>query len=145
MLSLILTFAVATATSPPAAKPAERTASGCSTPLQLASDAPTPSPQPAPCPKPYLMAGPGAQAPVVPPKSERMPNLFRQPTRCGPVADEIVRRVETATRGRMGATYAVMRSVDGCGVPTPIRYHPDYLLPGAADPVRREGAPADRR
>jgi len=23
--------------------------------------------------------------------------------------------------------------VDGCGVPTPVGYHPDYLLPGAAD------------
>lgn len=145
MLSLILVAALSAA-SPPAEAPGQRVAgSGCSAaPLQLAADAPQPN-QPAPCPKPYLMRGPAA-APLAP-RTERTPNLYRQPARCGPVADAIARRIETSTAGRRpAAIYAVVRTVDGCGVPTPISYHPDYLLPGAADPtVRREDAPVDRR
>lgn len=149
MVTLILIAALNAAVAPPPAEPpGQRVAgSGCSAaPLQLAANAPQPS-QPAPCPKPYLMSGPGPEASALPPRSERTPNLYRQPTRCGPVADAITRRIETSTSGRRPtAIYAVVRTVDGCGVPTPISYHPDYLLPGAADPaVRREGAPADRR
>jgi hypothetical protein len=62
-----------------------------------------------------------------------MPNLYNPPARCGPLVDGITRRIRTATGRRPGAIYAVNRTVDGCGVPTPIGYHPDYLLPGAAD------------
>jgi hypothetical protein len=143
MLSLILVAALNTA-APPAAPGQRAAGTGCApAPLQLAADAAQPA-TPTPCPKPYLMAGPGARA--LPPRTERTPNLYRQPARCGPVAEEITRRIETSTAGRrMAATYAVVRTVDGCPVPTPASYHPDYLLPGAADPVRREDAPADRR
>lgn len=147
MLSLILIAALSTAAAP-SHDPSDRVAgSGCSpAPLQLAATSPQPA-QPAPCPKPYLMAGPGRDAQALPPRSERTPNFYRPPARCGPVADEITRRIETSTAGRRPtAIYAVVRTVDGCGVPTPISYHPDYLLPGAADAaVRRGGAPADRR
>jgi hypothetical protein len=86
--------------------------------------------------------------PATPPRqAEPMPNFFRQPARCGPAHDGVVRRVRTATAGQIGATYAVLRSVDGCGVPTPVGYHPDYLLPGAADPqsLKPAGAPPNRR
>lgn len=146
MLSLILVAALNVA-APPADKPPQRMAgSGCTpTTLQLVADGPLPA-QPAPCPKPYLMAWPHGQDPVLPPQSERTPNFYRQPVRCGPVADEITRRIATASGGRRpAAIYAVDRRVDGCALPTPINYHPDYLLPGAADPVRRGDAPADRR
>lgn len=79
---------------------------------------------------------------------DRMPNLYHQPSRCGPVGDEITRRIETATRGkRMAAEYAVMRQVDGCGVASPVGYHPNYLTPGAADPqsAKPAGEPARKR
>jgi hypothetical protein len=69
-----------------------------------------------------------------PPKAEPMPNFYSQPARCGPLHDEIVRRVQTAQHGRpAGLHYAVLRKMDGCGLPAPAGYHPDYLLPGHAD------------
>jgi len=68
-----------------------------------------------------------------PPATERMPNLFHEPARCGAAHDEVARRIETATRGRMRPEYAVARQVDGCGLRSPVGYHPDYLLPGHAD------------
>jgi hypothetical protein len=81
---------------------------------------------------------------VSPPKqAEPMPNFYSQPAKCGPVGQDIARRIQTATRGRMAATYAVLRRVDGCSVPTPVGYHPDYLAPGAADP--QSAKPAGER
>jgi hypothetical protein len=79
-----------------------------------------------------------------------MPNFYSQPARCGPMHDEVLRRIRTATRGRQGMVqYAVLRVVDGCGVPAPVGYHQDYLAPGAADnpppAVTREGEPSNRR
>jgi hypothetical protein len=79
-----------------------------------------------------------------------MPNFYGQPAHCGPMYDDVVRRIRTATRGRQGLVqYAVMRMVDSCMVPAPIGYHQDYLAPGAADnpppPVTREGEPSNRR
>jgi hypothetical protein len=84
-----------------------------------------------------------------PPTVEPMPNLFRPPSRCGPLHDEVARRIRTSTAGRSAILqYAVLRTVDGCGVPAPVGYHPDYLAPGAADPQsgpRPEDGPGNRR
>lgn len=82
-----------------------------------------------------------------PPRTERTPNLFVEPTYCPSVLEQEARRQETALRGRpAGLQYAVYRRLNGCSVPTPVGYHPDYLLPGAADPAaRREDAPSNRR
>ena len=68
-----------------------------------------------------------------------MPNLFTQPARCGPVHDAIVRQVRTAARSqsRMGLQYAVMREVDGCSVPAPVKVKQDYLAPGKWDAPKR--------
>lgn len=84
---------------------------------------------------------------VLPLRSERTPNLFHQPDWCGALHDEVVRRIRTSAAGKHGiAQYAVLRSIDHCGVPAPIGYHPDYLLPGAADPAAKPaGAPPNRR
>jgi hypothetical protein len=80
---------------------------------------------------------------------EPMPNFYRQPAHCGPTYDQVMRRIRTATQGRVGAEYAVMRVVDGCGVPAPINFHQDYLAPGGADnpppAVTREGEPSSKR
>jgi hypothetical protein len=84
-----------------------------------------------------------------PPIAEQMPNAFHQPDRCGPLHDEVVRRIRTSTAGRGGILqYAVLRQVDGCGVPAPVGYHPDYLAPSAADPqsaARPGDGPGNRR
>jgi hypothetical protein len=79
-----------------------------------------------------VAVGQATSAPA--PRVERTPNFYKQPARCGPMADAVTRRVKTATGSRPAAVYAVNRTVDGCAVPAPIGYHPDYLLPGAADP-----------
>lgn len=80
-----------------------------------------------------LAAATIAAAPPLP-TAERMPNFYRQPARCGALHDEVTRRIRTAERGRANLwQYAVLRQVDGCGVPAPAGYHPDYLLPGRAD------------
>lgn len=72
-----------------------------------------------------------------PPPTERMPNLYRPPAHCGELHDQVVRRIRTAQRGRpMIAQYAVLRSIDGCAVPAPVGYHPDYLAPAGARPQR---------
>ena len=74
---------------------------------------------------------------------DNMPNIFRQPTRCGPLIQREVRRQQAAMQGReTGLQYAVFRQLDGCMVPAPVGYHPGYLLQGAAKP---EDAPANRR
>ncbi len=71
---------------------------------------------------------------IMPPTGEPMPNLYRQPARCGATHDEIVRRQNTALKGKpRGLQYAVLRQVDGCALSSPVGYHPDYLLPGRAD------------
>jgi len=92
-----------------------------------------------------LMAGMIAAA--APPKTERTPNLYSQPARCGPVVEGEIRRQTAAFRGLPPLVqYAVLRQLDGCSVPTPVGYHPPYLLPGAADPASRRGdAPSNRR
>src|SRR4051794_28708739 len=75
-----------------------------------------------------------AAPPVLPPRAEPMPNFYSQPARCGALHEDVVRRIRTA-QGRASPlfSYAVERKVDGCGVPAPAGYHPDYLLPGRAD------------
>lgn len=68
-----------------------------------------------------------------PPPTERTPNLYRPPARCGEVFDKVVRRIETSQGGRRGPLqYAVLRQIDGCAVPAPVGYHPDYLAPDRA-------------
>lgn len=113
------------------------------TPLIVAAAMLTAAPAIPPLPVPPLeQRGPDVWP--LPKQAAPMPNLFHQPSRCGPVGQEITRRIETANAGRVGAEYTVMRQVDGCGVPSPVGYHPDYLAPGAAD-ARPAGAPARRR
>jgi hypothetical protein len=95
-----------------------------------------------------LAAAVGAAPP--PRLAEPMPNLFRQPARCGPAHDEVLRRIRASFRDRPGFQYAVDRAVDGCGVAAPVGYHPDYLLPGQADappfrPVDDRPPPAGKR
>jgi hypothetical protein len=86
---------------------------------------------------------------VVPPpgEAEPMPNAFRQPAYCPSVVEKEVHRQHVALSGReTGLQYAVFRQLDGCMVPAPAGYHPNYLLPGAADaPAKPEGAPPNRR
>jgi hypothetical protein len=84
---------------------------------------------------------------AIPRQTEPMPNAYSQPAYCPSVVEQEVRRQATAMHGQApGAEYAVLRQLDGCGVPTPIGYHPPYLLPGAADPTSKRGdAPANRR
>jgi hypothetical protein len=86
-------------------------------------------------------------AATAPPIAEATPNLYSQPAHCPTVVEREARRQATAFRGHPPAVqYAVLRQLDGCSVPTPVGYHPGYLLPGAADPgAKREDAPANRR
>lgn len=81
-----------------------------------------------------LAAGVAGAAPA-----SQTPNLYRQPAHCGALHDRIVQRQQAALRGQpKGLQYAVVRKVDGCPLASPVGYHPDYLLPGAADaPARR--------
>lgn len=80
---------------------------------------------------------------TAPPIVERTPNLYHQPAHCGAVVDREVARQKVAFNGHPPmAQYAVLRELDGCSVPTPVGYHPDYLEP---TPPRREGAPSNRR
>ncbi len=85
------------------------------------------------------------------PPIARTPNIYKEPGGCQDIHREVVerQREELKKLGRLpnGARqYAVERSVGGCGVPTPVGYHPGYLLPGAADPApTREDAPSNRR
>jgi hypothetical protein len=84
---------------------------------------------------------------TLPRQSEPMPNLFSQPDWCPSVVEHEIARQKTAFHGQVPpAQYAVLRQIEGCGVPTPIGYHPGYLLPGAADSgAKPEGAPPNRR
>jgi hypothetical protein len=89
-----------------------------------------------------LAAASVAGAPTV----ANTPNLYHQPSYCHAVVEREVARQMTAFHGVMpAAEYAVMRTLDGCSVPTPVGYHPGQD-PGAADPaVKREDAPSNRR
>jgi hypothetical protein len=80
------------------------------------------------------------------PSTDRI-NRYSQPERCGPIVQGEIKRQMTAFHGRMpGAQYAVLRTIDGCGVPTPVGYHPGYVLPGAADPTAKpEDGPERKR
>jgi hypothetical protein len=81
-----------------------------------------------------LAAAAVAASPPPVPRAERMPNLYNPPARCGALHEEVTRRIRTSTPRASGLKqYAVLRQVGGCGVPTPMGYHPDYLLPGNAD------------
>ena len=86
---------------------------------------------------------------ALPPIAERTPNLYRQPAHCAAVVEGELARQQTAFHGQVpAAQYAVERKLDGCGVPTPVGYHPSYLLDGAATatpPPKREDAPSNRR
>ena len=85
-----------------------------------------------------------------PPVIERTPNLYRPPLDCGELHRQVVerQREELQKLGRLpngSRQYAVNRQIGGCAVPTPMGYHPGYLLPGAADtPAMREDAPSNR-
>jgi hypothetical protein len=81
-----------------------------------------------------------------PPIAERTPNLYHQPSYCRSVVEQEVARQNTAFHGlRPAVEYAVVRTIDGCGVPTPVGYHPSQAA-GAADPTaKREDAPSNRR
>jgi hypothetical protein len=93
-----------------------------------------------------LIAAATTAAAAPPPTAEPMPNLYSQPAHCRAVVEQEVARQDTASHGHPPAVqYAVMRQIDGCGVPTPAGYHPD-LAPGAADPTAKRGdAPSNRR
>jgi hypothetical protein len=93
-----------------------------------------------------ILAAATTAATVPPPTAERTPNLYHQPSYCRSVVEQEVARQNTAFHGyRPAAEYAVMRTIDGCGVPTPVGYHPSQA-PGAADPAaKREDAPSNRR
>jgi hypothetical protein len=94
-----------------------------------------------------ILALAAAAALGVPPAAERTPNFYHQPSYCRSVVEREVSRQNTAFNGRPPmAQYAVARSLDGCAVPTPVGYHPRYVLDGAADTAaRREDAPSNRR
>jgi hypothetical protein len=83
----------------------------------------------------------------LPPIAERTPNFYHQPSYCRSVVEKEVARQDTAFNGRPPlAQYAVLRKLDGCSVPTPVGYHPSYLLGGATAPsAKREDAPSNRR
>jgi hypothetical protein len=94
-----------------------------------------------------ILAVVAASAVLAPPlTAERTPNFYHQPSYCRSVVEQEVARQNTAFHGRAPAVeYAVMRQIEGCGVPTPVGYHPS-LEPGAADPtITREDAPSNRR
>jgi hypothetical protein len=93
-----------------------------------------------------ILAAATTAAATPPPTAERTPNLFHEPSYCRSVVEQEVARQNTAFHGqRPAAEYAVMRQIDGCGVPTPVGYHPSQA-PGAADPTaKREDAPSNRR
>jgi len=86
-----------------------------------------------------------------PPITLSTPNIYREPAGCEDIHRQVVERQGEQLKklGRLPngvAQYAVERRVGGCSVPTPVGYHPDYLLPGAADPpARREDGPSNKR
>jgi len=86
---------------------------------------------------------PGA---VAAPVARETPNLYRQPSRCGPLHEQIVQRQLASLRGKArGLQYAVLRQVDGCAVSSPVGYHPDYVAPGRADAVQSRPIPDSQR
>ena len=90
-----------------------------------------------------VVAAPATAAPRI---AEPMPNLYSQPANCGEIVEHEVARQKTALKGReAGPQYAVLRTIDGCAVPTPVGYHPSYVLPGAADPSRPEDERSRKR
>lgn len=80
-----------------------------------------------------LLAAVASGAPDDRPVQLPMPNFYRQPAKCGPLHEGVTRHVQTAAGKALAPQYAVLRTVDGCGVPAPAGYRQDYLLPGAAD------------
>lgn len=94
-----------------------------------------------------ILAALASAAIAAPPKAERTPNFYHQPSYCRSVVEKEVARQDTAFNGHPPlAQYAVLRKLDGCSVPTPVGYHPSYLLSGAAAPPARRGdAPSNRR
>ena len=94
-----------------------------------------------------LLAAQLSAAAAAPPVAERTPNLYHQPSYCPAVVEKEAARQAAAFHGQPPpAQYAVLRSLDGCSVPTPVGYHPSYILPGAAAPTAKRGdAPSNRR
>ncbi|HZZ69686.1 MAG TPA: hypothetical protein VFE18_16055 [Phenylobacterium sp.] len=91
-----------------------------------------------------LLAAATVAAP--PPKTEIMPNLYRQPAYCGPIVRGELARQQVAFDGHPpAAEYALYRTLDGCSMPTPVGYHPSYPPPSSAPAPRREDAPSNRR
>jgi hypothetical protein len=99
---------------------------------------------------PHSEVGGAPPSAIVPPGGvvERTPNLYHQPANCRSVVAGELARQQVAFKGHPpAAQYAVLRKLDGCSVPTPVGYHPNYLLDGAADaPAAKRGdAPSNRR
>jgi hypothetical protein len=97
-----------------------------------------------------LAALAAATATLAFPPTERTPNFHRPVAGCADIERRVSEDQQETFRmlGRLPigvAQYAVARTVDGCGVPTPVGYHPP-ALPGATDaPAMREDAPSNRR
>jgi hypothetical protein len=84
----------------------------------------------------------------LPPIAERTPNLYRQPSYCRSVVEQEAARQRTAFKGQApAAQYALQRRLDGCEVPTPVGYHPNYLAPATANPAaaKPEAPASDKR
>lgn len=98
-----------------------------------------------------ISAPPPANEPPRPAASQTavMTNLYHQPANCGPIVQGEIARQQVALKGRRpAAEYAVERRLDGCSVPTPVGYHPGYLVDGAAVAApspKREDAPSNKR
>ena len=93
-----------------------------------------------------LAAAVAAPPPPSSPVAEPMPNRYSQPARCGAVVRDEVQRQMIAFKGQIPvAQYAVLRSIDGCAVPSPVGYHPNYVSPGAADPTSKPEDGRSRR
>jgi hypothetical protein len=92
------------------------------------------------------VATPPATQPLPVGPTAVMSNLYHQPAYCGAVVQGELARQRVAFHGDVpAAQYAVERRLNGCGVPTPVGYHPN-LAPGAADSApKREDAPSNRR
>jgi hypothetical protein len=93
-----------------------------------------------------ILAAATTAAIAPPPTTERTPNLFHEPSYCRSVVEQEVARQNTAFHGvRPAAEYAVMRQIDGCGVPTPVGYHPSQAPAVADRAAKREDALSNRR
>ncbi len=92
-----------------------------------------------------------AAAAALPPGSQTMtlpmPNLYHQPSYCRQVVQQEIERQTVAFHGQRPAVeYAVVRMIAGCGVPTPVGYHPGAQSGVADAPAAKpEDAPSNRR